>query len=295
MKDAGKLGNAPTGAGKVAVVTGASAGIGLVIARTLARQGWRVIALGRNPVRSEAALAAIRTAAPDAKVDMIVADLAVMAEAVRAAREVAGLTERIDVLVNNAGGTPAKRIETPDGYEATFAGNHLGPFLLTNHLLPQLRAAAPGARIVNVSSMAHNFVRGMAWDDLQAKRKFSINAVYGQSKLANILFTRELARRLAADGIVVNAMHPGIVASGFASHGPFYLPFVYWLMRPLSLTPEQGADTALWLATAAEAGSVSGGYFVKRRPGKLSAAARDDEAARRLWGETEALIERSGA
>lgn len=280
--------------GKVAVITGASSGIGLVMAKTLARQGWRVIGLGRDPGRSAGALAAIRAEAAG-PVDMIVADLSVMAEAARAARGVAALTDRVHVLVNNAGGTPAGRRETPEGLEATFAANHLGPFLLTTRLLPLLRAGGPGARVVNVASVAHRFAKGMDWDDLQARQHFSANTVYARSKLANILFTRALAKRVAGQGLVVNAMEPGMVASNFASHGTPFIKALYALGRLFSRTPEQGADTALWLATAPEAAALNGAYCADRKPAKLSREALDEGAAQRLWMESEALIARIGA
>ncbi len=279
-------------AGKVAVVTGASAGIGAVVARELARQGWRVIGLGRDPGRAETALASIRAAIPDARVEMILADLSVMSEAAGAARDIAARTDRIDLLVNNAGGTPAARKLTPDGYEETFAANHLGPFLLTERLLPLLRAAPSGAQIINVSSVAHRFVKDMAWDDLQLERKFDAGQAYSQSKLANILFTKALAKRLAGDGIRVNAMHPGLVQSNFASHGNRIVKMIYWLARPFSLDPDQGADTILWLAGAADAGT--GGYFVKRRPAPITPAASSAEGAERLWAMSEALVAQSG-
>jgi NAD(P)-dependent dehydrogenase (short-subunit alcohol dehydrogenase family) len=273
---------------KVAVVTGASSGIGLVVARELARQSWHIIGLGRDSGRAQQALAAIRAAAPGAKIDMVLADLSVMAEAARAAREISALTGRIDLLVNNAGGTPAARRVTPDGLEHTFAANHLGPFLLTRELLPLLRAAGPGAQIINVSSVAHRFVKDMLWDDLQCERKFDVGAAYGQSKLANILFTRALAKRLAGDGIRVNVMHPGLVQSNFSSHGNWLIKMIYRLSRPFSLTPEQGADTILWLANHPNPGT--GGYFVKRKLSPLTPAAQSDAGAERLWSISEALL-----
>lgn len=279
-------------AGKTAIVTGASAGIGAVVARELARQGWRVIAMGRNPDRAEASLAAIRKAVPDAHIEMVLADLSSMAEVVRAARDIAARTDRIDLLVNNAGGTPAMRRTTVDGLEETFAANHLGMFLLTRELLPLIRAAGPDAQIINTSSVAHKFVKAMQWDDLQLEKKFDVGQAYSQSKLANILFTRELARRVAGDGIRINAVHPGLVASNFSTHGNALIKLIYFLARPFSLSSEQGADTILWLAGRDDQGT--GGYFVKRRPGSLSDAAQDDAAATRLWQVSEELIQQIG-
>jgi retinol dehydrogenase 12 len=272
---------------KTAVVTGASSGIGLVVARELARSGWHVIALGRNPERIAAALADIHKAAPQARVDMVRADFSVMAEVARAANEVAALTDRIDLLVNNAGGTPSKRIETADGLEETFAANHLATFLLTQRLLPLVRAAGPGAQIIVTSSVAHKFIKDMVWDDLQLARKFDAGKAYTQSKLANILFVRALAPRVAADGIRVNAVHPGFVASNFPSHGNLVVRMMYALGRPVALTNEEGADTILWLA---EGGStLTGEYFVKRKPAATTPAAQSREGAERLWSISEVL------
>jgi retinol dehydrogenase 12 len=279
---------------RVAVVTGASAGIGAVVAGALAAQGWRVIALGRDKTRAEASRAAIRKAAPDAKVDWLIADLSVMAEAARAAREVAALTRRIELLVNNAGGTPDARHETVDGYEGTFAGNHLGPFLFTLRLLPLLRAAR-GAQIINVTSSVHGLVKDMFWDDLQLKNKFSTHKAYSQSKLANLLFARELAKREQAAGIRANAVQPGMVRSNFHNHGDFMVRLTYRLGRLFSLTPEQGADTILWLATASEAAAENGGYFIRRKRVTPSRAAQSDDGARRLWEISEKLIVATGA
>jgi retinol dehydrogenase-12 len=273
---------------KVAVVTGASAGIGLVVARELTRNGWHVIGLGRDAGRAKAATAAIHAAAPAQKFEMILADLSVMAEVSRAAGEISALTTHVDLLVNNAGGIPAARRGTVDGLEHTFAANHAGPFLLTRDLLPLLRQAGAGAQIINVASVAHRFVKDMAWDDLQLERKFDAGQAYGQSKLANILFTRELAKRLAAEKINVNAVHPGLVYSNFSSHGNFLVKLVYQLTRPFALTPEQGADTILWLAENPNPGT--GGYFVKRKPGSLTPAAQSDAGAERLWAATESLL-----
>ncbi|WP_230291467.1 SDR family NAD(P)-dependent oxidoreductase [Croceicoccus sp. Ery5] len=181
---------------KTAVVTGASSGIGLVVARELARDGWRVIAQGRHPARCEAALAEIRSAAPGAQVNMLRADLSIMDKVDAFASQVAASTDRIDLLVNNAGATPSRRVETADGFEQTFAANHLAVFLLTDRLLLLLKAAAPGSHVVTTASVAFKFIKDMKWDDLQQVQSFSASDAYTQSKLANILFTREMAKRV---------------------------------------------------------------------------------------------------
>jgi retinol dehydrogenase-12 len=219
---------------------------------------------------------------------LVLAELSVWAEAARAAQEIGTLAERIDLLVNNAGGPASVRRTTIDGFEHTLAANHLGPFLLTGKLLPLLRAAGPGAQVINVSSVAHRFVKDMVWDDLQSERKFDISTAYAQSKLANILFTRALAQKVAVDGIRVNAVHPGMVQTNFSTHGNWLIKTIYALARPFSLTPEQGADTILWLATNPEPGT--GGYFVKRKPGPATPAAESAEGADRLWSVSEALL-----
>lgn len=220
---------------KTAVVTGSSSGIGLVVARELARDGWRVIAQGRNPARAEAALVEIRAAAPQSQVDM----------------------------------------------------------LLTHRLLPLLKAAAPGAQVITTASVAHKFIRDMKWDDLQQVEKFSANDAYTQSKLANILFTREMAKRVEQDGIRVNCMHPGVVQTNFDSNGNLAVKLMYFLGKPFSLTPEKGADTILWLARGG-APDATGQYFAKRKPGELTPAAQSDEGAARLWRISEDLVDKAG-
>lgn len=280
---------------RVAVVTGASSGIGKAAARALAAQGWRVIGLGRDPHRTAAAEAAIRAAAPDADVTMIRTDLSLMSEAMRAADDICSRTERVDVLLNNAGGVRSQLEMTAEGIESTFASNHLGHFALTMRLLPLLRAAAArsqrgATRIISVSSSGHERSSGLNWDDLQVLRNFTTGGAYTNAKLANILFTRSLAKRLASDGIVAHAMHPGVVDSNFASHADDTMQKYMATLKDISITPEVGADTLVWLVTAEEPGRSSGGYYHQRAAVESSLAARDDAAADRLWKESEALV-----
>jgi NAD(P)-dependent dehydrogenase (short-subunit alcohol dehydrogenase family) len=280
---------------RVAVVTGASSGIGLEAAKALAAAGWRVIGVGRDPERSAAALAEIRAAASAGTgVDMLRADLALMADTVRLAKDVAARTNRIDVLINNAGGTCRARVVTPEGNEATFAGNHLGPFLLTNRLMPLLHAAAAeqprgAVRIINTASSAHEYSAGLDWSDLQLLNHFVPLQAYCNAKLANVLFTRGLAKRAAPHGIVVHSIHPGIVGTRFASHGDDAMQQYFAANADKVLSAKQGADTMIWLATAREPGDTTGGYFFQRAPGTVSPHGRDDAAAERLWLESERL------
>jgi NAD(P)-dependent dehydrogenase (short-subunit alcohol dehydrogenase family) len=280
---------------RVAVITGASSGIGLVAAKALASQGWRIIGHGRDPGRIAEAEAQIRAAAaPDVQVDMIRADLALVSEAIRAADEIAGMTDRIDVLYNNAGGTSSGRSITAEGNEATFAGNHLGHFVLTERLLPKLRKVAaaqpPGtARIINVSSSGHEHAPGLNWDDLQMVEGFVPMPAYCNVKLMNILYTRALAKRLAGSGIAVHAMHPGLVDTNFASHGDAATQ-QYYAEAGHKISAEAGADTLTWLATASEPGRTMGQYYVERAAVPTSAAAEDMDAAERLWTESEKLV-----
>ena len=280
---------------RTAIITGASSGIGKAAAQALVAQGWRVIGIGRDPARSAAAEAEILATSARAAFEMLRADLSLMSEAARAGREIAARTTRIDALLNNAGGVNNRLIMTAEGFEATFASNHLGHFALTNRLLPLLRATAATAprgsvRIVNVSSSGHDRSPGMDWNDLQRLTNFTTGGAYTNAKLANILFTRALAKRLAGDGIVAHAMHPGVVGSNFVSHAE---EAMQRYMETLQLiTPEEGADTLVWLATAADPGETTGGYYHQRRAVPTSVPAQDEAAAERLWSESEALIAR---
>jgi NAD(P)-dependent dehydrogenase (short-subunit alcohol dehydrogenase family) len=285
----------------VAVVSGASSGIGKAAAKALAARGWRIIGLGRDAARCVEAEAELRaTAAAGSQVEMIRADLSLLADTARLAREVMARTNRIDVLINNAGGVGNEMVMTPEGNEATFASNHLGPFLLTNRLLPLLRAAVaasmPGAvRIIATSSIGHHSCPGIDWNDLQRIRNFTTGGAYTSAKLANVLFTRALARRLADDGIVAHAMEPGVVlASNFVSHADANMQRYMATLTDVAVSPDEAAETLVWLATAPEPGQTSGGYYYRCKPAPISAAAQDDTAAERLWAESAALVARAG-
>jgi NAD(P)-dependent dehydrogenase (short-subunit alcohol dehydrogenase family) len=271
--------------GKVCVVTGATSGIGLETARALAHFGATVVILGRNDQRCETTARAIREQSGNSAIESLVADLSVQAEVRRVAREYQGRFPRLDVLVNNAGAMYMTRRESADGIELTWALNHLGYFLLTNLLLDALMRS-PSARVVNVASNAHRVVPRINFDDIQGRKKYKPFPVYGMSKLANILFTRELARRLEGKGVTANALHPGMVATNFGSD----LPLAGRLfMRHLGLRPVVGARTAIHLATAPEVEGISGKYFAKQKEVTPSLGARDDAAARELWDVSAAM------
>jgi NAD(P)-dependent dehydrogenase (short-subunit alcohol dehydrogenase family) len=282
---------------RVAVVTGASSGIGLAAARALAAQGWRVIGVGRDPSRCEAAEAQLRAAAaPGVEVDLLRADLSLLSDTARIAQEIATRIGRVDALLNNAGGVVADRIVSCEGLEATFASNHLAPFLLTKRLRPLLATtvgvAGRGAvRIINVSSAGHQQCHGINWADLTFATNYDSVQAYCHAKLANLLFTRELARQVAADGIVTHAMHPGIVDSNFANHcGPQMKAYME-SQKPRAASSEHAADTLVWLATAVEPGRSTGRYYHQRMEVTSSAAAVDDAAARRLWELSESIVQ----
>jgi NAD(P)-dependent dehydrogenase (short-subunit alcohol dehydrogenase family) len=279
-----------------AVVTGASAGIGKAAAIALAGMGWNVVGVGRDPARSAAAEAELRAAAaPGARVDFVRADFMSMADVRRAAREIAALAPRIHVLINNAGGVRDRLVVTPDGLEATFAANHLAPFLLTRELMPVLQATArahpPGTvRVIAVSSTGHEYCPGMNWDDLNLFDRFTTGGAYCQAKLANVLFTRELARRAAPDGIVAQCMHPGVVDSNFVSHADEVMRS--YMKTQNGVPPENPARTLVFLATSPEGGRDAGRYFYDGKEVAPAPQALDAEAARRLWEESEKLLAR---
>jgi len=278
--------------GKTVVVTGGNSGIGLETAAALAGMGARVLLTARSSDRGRTAVAQIVDRTPDAKVQLVVFDLADLSSVRRGAAEILEQAPRVDVLVNNAGLVLSERKVTTDGYEATFAINHLGPFLLTNLLLDRIRASTP-ARIVNVASTAHNSARkGIPFDDLQSEQHYRGMRVYGQSKLANILFTLELSRRLEGTGVTANSLHPGTVRTGYGADGDArgFLSFGLKISKPFFLSPDKGARTSVYLASSPEVDGVSGQYFVKCRPRTPRKWARDPEAARRLWSVSEELV-----
>ena len=272
--------------GKVCLVTGATRGIGRVMARELARRGATVLVTARDPGRGRDAAEEIRRDT-GREVAVLEADLASQASIRRLAGEVRRHTDRLHVLLNNAGAVYTRRQVSPDGRELTFALNHLGYFLLTNLLLDLLRKGAP-SRVVSVASEAHRRAR-IHWDDLDCERGYRAFKAYGQSKLANILFTRELARRLEGSGVTANCLHPGVVATGFGHNNRGLFGMLMKLVAPALATPAEGADTAVWLATAPEVTGASGRYFIGRQPVTPSPAAQDIVAARRLWEVSEAL------
>lgn len=273
--------------GKVCLVTGATRGIGRVAARELARMGATVLVTARDPGRGRDTAEEIRRDT-GREVAVLPADLASQASVRELAAEVRRRTDRLQVLLNNAGAIYTTRQLSPDGHELTLALNHLGYFLLTNLLLDLLRSGAP-SRVVNVASAAHRRGR-IDWDDLQGERRYGGGwKAYSQSKLANILFTRELARRLQGSGVTANCLHPGVVATGFGHNNPTLFGTLVKLAAPLFISPARGADTAVWLATAPEVAGVSGEYFARRRPIPSTRAGQDPEAARRLWEVSERL------
>jgi NAD(P)-dependent dehydrogenase (short-subunit alcohol dehydrogenase family) len=274
-------------AGRSCLVTGATSGIGEETALGLARAGARVVVVGRSRERGEAAVARLRAKSGNPRVELLLADLSSLAELRRLAAEVEATCPALHVLVNNAGLVNLRRETTADGFEAMFATNHLAYFLLTLLLLPRLRASAP-ARIVNVASEAHRYA-ALDLDDLQSERRYGAMRTYAQSKSANILFTRELARRLEGSGVTANCVHPGAVATRLGKNNGWLGRGVTALLRPFFLSPAQGARCSLWAATAPELAATSGRYFVKQREVEPAPAARDPELALRLWERSAAL------
>lgn len=275
--------------GKICLITGATSGIGEVTARVLAQLGARVVIVGRSAARSQATLQRIQSAIPGAEVDCLLADLSSQAEIRQLAQQFKLRYPRLDVLINNAGALFMRRRQTVDGIELTFALNHLNYFLLTNLLIERLTASAP-ARIVNVSSSGHWRASRMDFENLQQPgRWFDGWLAYGQSKLANIMFTYELARRLEGTGVTANVVHPGLVATRFGHNNGLLGSVVMSLVHTVALTPEQGAETLIYLAASPEVEGITGKYFEAKRVLRSSGASYDQAAAKRLWEVSEAM------
>ncbi|WP_208723048.1 SDR family oxidoreductase [Corallococcus llansteffanensis] len=275
--------------GKVCLITGATGGIGQETAKALARRGATLVLSGRDEARTAATVAAVREAAPQARVESLLADLSSLASVRALADAFRARHQRLDVLVNNAGLIIDRRQVTVDGYEATFATNHLSHFLLT-HLLRDLLVASGPARIINVSSEGHRFANARFLDDPQTEhQRYDGIRVYGNAKLSNILFTRGLAKRLQGTRVTANALHPGLVRTGFGHNSQGFFRYVVQLGAPFMVSAEKGARTSVYLASSPEVADISGEYFIKCRKAKPSSAARDEALAERLWQVSEQL------
>jgi NAD(P)-dependent dehydrogenase (short-subunit alcohol dehydrogenase family) len=281
--------------GQVIAITGANAGIGKETAVGLARMGATVVMTARDPERGAAALAEVRERTGSDRVELLALDLADLSSVRACATELLARYDRLDVLVDNAGLVMSKRTETVNGFETTFGVNHLGHFELTTLLLERLRASAP-SRVVVLASDAHKFAfGGLKFDDLQTQRHYRGFLAYSRSKLANIYFTRELARRMSGTGVTANVVHPGYVDSRFGKDGDTRLDSLMGIGAKLfAISPEEGARTSIYLASSPDVEGATGAYWYKCTPAKMSKAARDDAAASRLWDESVALIAAAG-
>jgi NAD(P)-dependent dehydrogenase (short-subunit alcohol dehydrogenase family) len=273
--------------GKVVVLTGATSGIGRAAASELAASGAVLALVARDAARGQATVDELRAAAPAARVELFLADLGAQAQVRDVAAALCRRFPRIDVLLNNAGVVNLRYSTTPDGIETVFAVNHLAYFMLTLLVLDALRAA-PAARIVNVASEAHRMGR-LDFDDLGNTKRFRAMRVYGQSKLCNILFTYALARRLEGSGVTANCLHPGAVATRLGQNNGRVATALTKVLRPFFRTPADGADTAVYLASAAELASVTGTYFANRKPIRSTRVTYDDAIQQRLWDVSETL------
>lgn len=280
---------------KICLITGASSGIGKETALGLAKMGATVVMVARNQSRSEAALAEIKTASGNSQVELLLADLTSQAEIRQLAENFKQRHSQLHVLINNAGIAPVRRSVTIDGIESALAVNFLAPFLLTNLLLDTLKTSAP-ARVVNVAGEYHRKV-SIQFDDLMSEKNYDGNRASNQAKLALILFTYELARRLEGTGVTVNCLHPGAVATDAPLKDPHLsssAKLLYKLVRLFFLSPEKGAQTSIYLASSPEVEDISGKYFIKNTPVNSSPESYDEKVARRLW-EISAKLTKTGS
>jgi retinol dehydrogenase-12 len=275
-------------AGKVCLITGATGGIGLITAQVLAAQGAKIVLVSRSAQKCEAAAVQIKASTGNDAVTYIAGDLSLMAQVRQVAEQFLARNDRLDVLINNAGAVFSSRQVTAEGYEMTMALNHLNYFYLTQLLQDRLLASAP-ARIVNVSSDAHKG-GSINFDDLMSEKKYSAFGVYSMSKLANVMFTYELARRLEDSGVTANALHPGFVASNFGRSNGGMWGALMPVVQLFAISPEKGAETTIHLAMSPAVEGVTGKYFVKKQPARSSAPSYDEAAQRRLWDASEQLV-----
>lgn len=275
--------------GKTVVITGATSGIGEVAADRLAAKGARIVFIARDQARGEETLKHLHAIAPGVEHAAHYADLTRLSEMKRVATEVAAAEPKIDVLINNAGTIQLSREVTEDGLEKTFATNHMAYFILTNGLLSNLKAAG-NARIVSTASDAHKGQK-LDFDDLQMEKHYSTFGAYGRSKLCNILFTRELARRLAGTGVTANCQHPGFVNTRMGDNNGVIATLLGRLIKNFGMTPEQGAQTIIYLASSGDVEGVSGKYFYKSAVWAPSREAQNDADAKRLWEVSAALVD----
>jgi NAD(P)-dependent dehydrogenase (short-subunit alcohol dehydrogenase family) len=273
--------------GKICMVTGATLGLGRVTAEALAAQGATVIVVARNQARGEATIKEIKTATGNPAVVLMLCDLSSQASIRKLAQDFKRQYPQLHVLVNNAGAMNLQRTATVDGYETTFAVNHLAYFLLTALLLDVLKASAP-SRIINLSSGAQSNGK-INFDDLQGEKSYGGMSAYSQSKLANVMFTVALAKRLQGTGVTVNAVHPGAVATGFLKNNGPIMAVIMRIAGLFMLSPEQGAETQIYLATSPEVANISGKYFEKKKPIRPNPDAEEDALVERLWTVSERL------
>jgi NAD(P)-dependent dehydrogenase (short-subunit alcohol dehydrogenase family) len=267
--------------GNTVVITGGTSGIGEVAAEMLAKKGARIVLVARDESRGEGTLARLRDSAPGLAHSVYFADLTRIAEVKRVATEIAAQEPRIDVLINNAGALFARRQVTQDGLEFTFALNHMAYFVLAEGLRERLIASRP-ARIINTASAAHQDAT-LDFDDLQSAKTYRALRAYSRSKLCNILFTRELARRLHGTGVTANCLHPGFVATRFGDQSGGSIAHLLWFAKFFAISPAQGAETMVYLASSPDVATITGQYYYKLRPTTPSAAARNDRSALLLW------------